>query len=105
MRVNKTGRVFVFMAITEGKGLLGYRAMGAEKRKRRILAVDLALKVLEGWVEPALWRWRRATEERCRLGRFGEFGKQSPCGGRVCALCGCVCRGLGIRREKAGKAG
>lgn len=81
-------------------------ATGAEKRKQKILAVDLALKGLEGWVEAGLVEMEdnRGEVQSGKVWRVWEIVSMWRSFVCMCSLQECV-QGIEIMREKAGKVG
>lgn len=66
MIVNKTGSLCLHGNYSEGKDYLVGKCHGAEKR---IPAVDLALKCLEGWLEAALVEMEKSYRGKVQSGR------------------------------------
>lgn len=80
--------------------------MGTEKRKQGILAVDLALKGLEGWVEAGLveMEGNRGKMQSGKVWRVWEIVSMWRSYVYMCSLQECV-QEIEIMREKAGQVG
>lgn len=89
------------MEITlKGKGYLFGKCHGSGEEERRIPAVDLVLKGLEGWLEAGLVEMEEGKRGKLQSGKVQSLRDSLHVEAGICAHYKCVYRGGGWDNER-----